>query len=150
MTLTERLTTDIAVAMKAKEPARLTALRMLKAALMNKDVEKGRPLGEAEEQQIVASLIKQRRDSVEQFRAGSREDLAAKEEAEIAVLEAYLPPPISADALEAAVDRALADTGAAGPKDVGRVMKAVMAALSDRTVDGRRINELVRQKLGAL
>ena len=149
MTLTERLTNDIAVAMKAKEPARLTALRMLKAALMNKDMEKGRPLGAAEEQQIVASLIKQRRDSVEQFRAGSREDLAAKEEAEIAVLEAYLPPAISADTLAAAVDRALADTGAAGPKDIGRVMKVVMAALSDRAVDGRRINELVRQKLGA-
>lgn len=150
MTLTERLTTDIAAAMKAKEPARLTALRMLKAALMNKEVEKVRPLGEGEEQQIVASLIKQRRDSVEQFRAGSREDLAAKEEAEIAILEGYLPPAISADALEAAVDRALADTGAAGPKDIGRVMKTVMAAFSDRTVDGRRINELVRQKLGAL
>ncbi len=149
MRLIDRLSTDIAAAMKAREPARLTALRMLKAALMNKEVEKVRALGEHEEHQVVSSLIKQRRDSIEQFRAGGREDLAAKEEAEIAILDTYLPPAVSADVIQAAVDRAVADTGASGAKDTGKVMKAVMATLSGQTVDGRRVNELVRQKLGA-
>lgn len=148
MSLTEQLTTDIASAMKARDPARLTALRMLKAALMNKEIEKARALGEAEEQQVVASLLKQRRDSIEQFRAGAREDLVVKEEAEILILETYLPPPIPPHALEAAIDQAVAHTGATGAKDIGRVMKAVMATLSGQTVDGRRVNELVRQRLG--
>jgi uncharacterized protein YqeY len=133
--------------MKAKDATRLTALRMLKTALMNKSIEKGRALEEAEEMQVVSSLVKQRRDSIEQFTAGGRTDLAAKEEAEIGVLETYLPPAPSIEELERAVSDAVAHTGATGPKDIGKVMKAVMAALAGKTVDGKKVNELVRAKL---
>ena len=149
MSLSDRLTRDIASAMKARESTRLTALRMLKTAVTNKAVERARPLDSGEEQQVVATLIKQRRDSIEQFRTGARHDLVAKEEEEIRVLETYLPPPVSAEALEEAVARAVAETGASSAKDVGKVMKAVMAALADQMVDGRRVNEMVRRKLGA-
>jgi uncharacterized protein YqeY len=147
MSLEQTLTTDIAAAMKAKDATRLTALRMLKTALTNKSIEKGRALEQAEEMQVVSSLVKQRRDSIEQFTAGGRSDLAAKEHQEIAVLEGYLPPAVSNEELERAVSDAVAQTGASGPKDVGKVMKAVMAALAGKTVDGKRVNELVRAKL---
>ena len=147
MSLEQTLTGDIGTAMKAKDATRLTALRMLKSALMNKSIEKGRALEGAEELQVVASLVKQRRDSIEQFNAGGRADLAAKEEAEIAVLETYLPPAVSSEELDQAVTKAITDTGATGAKDMGRVMKAVMAALSGKTVDGKKVNELVRTKL---
>jgi len=147
MSLEATLTTDIGVAMKAKDANRLTALRMLKAALMNKSIEKGRALESGEELQVVSTLVKQRRDSIEQFTAGNRPDLAAKEQAEITVLEAYLPPAVPADELERAVTDAIAATGATGPKDMGKVMKAVMAALGGKTVDGKKVNELVRGKL---
>jgi uncharacterized protein YqeY len=120
---------------------------MLKTALMNKSIEKGRALEGGEELQVVSSLVKQRRDSIEQFNAGGRGDLAAKEAAEIAVLEAYLPPAVSAEELEQAVAKAITDTGASGAKDIGKVMKAVMAVLSGKTVDGKKVNELVRTKL---
>jgi uncharacterized protein YqeY len=147
MSLEQTLTGDIGTAMKAKDATRLTALRMLKSALMNKSIEKGRALEGAEELQVVSSLVKQRRDSIEQFNAGGRADLAAKEEAEIAVLETYLPPAVSAEDLDQAVTKAITDTGATGAKDMGKVMKAVMAALSGKTVDGKKVNELVRTKL---
>ena len=147
MSLEQKLTGDIGTAMKAKEATRLTALRMLKSALMNKSIEKGRALEAAEELQVVSSLVKQRRDSIEQFNAGGRADLAAKEEAEIVVLEAYLPPAVSAEDLDQAVTKAISDTGASGAKDIGKVMKAVMAALAGKTVDGKKVNELVRTKL---
>jgi uncharacterized protein YqeY len=147
MALEQKLTADIGTAMKARDATRLTALRMLKSALMNKSIEKGRALEESEEMQVVSSLVKQRRDSIEQFTAGGRADLAAKEQAEIAVLETYLPPSVSNEELERAVSDAVAQTGATGPKDVGKVMKAVMAALSGKTVDGKKVNELVRGKL---
>lgn len=149
MTLMARISEDIAAAMRGKDQARLAPLRMAKAALMNREVEKGRALDEAEAQQVIASLIKQRRDSIEQFRKGGREDLAAKETAEIQTLESYLPPAMEAGAVEAAVDEAIAETGAATAKDMGRVMKAVMARLAGRAVDGKAVNELVRRKLGA-
>ena len=149
MTLTERITHDIAEAMKAREQARLSALRMVKAALMNGEVSKGRALEEAEAQQVLASLIKQRRDSIEQFRNAGRTDLVDKETAELGVLERYAPPAVSAADLERAVDGAIAETQAASPKDVGRVMKAVMSALAGTTVDGKAVNELVRKKLGS-
>jgi uncharacterized protein YqeY len=148
MKLIDRISTDIAAAMRAKNQATLAPLRMAKAALMNREVEKGRPLDEAESQQVIASLIKQRRDSIEQFTKGGRLDLATREEAEIAALESYLPPPIAAADLEREVDAAVAETGATTPKDMGRVMKAVMARLAGRTVDGRVVNELVRKRLG--
>jgi uncharacterized protein YqeY len=147
MTLEQKLTGDIGAAMKAKDTTRLTALRMLKTALMNKSIEKSRALESAEEMQVVGSLVKQRRDSIEQFTAGGRPDLAAKEQAEIAVLETYLPPAVSADELERAISDAVAETGASGAKDIGKVMKAVMAALAGKTVDGKQVNDLVRRKL---
>jgi uncharacterized protein YqeY len=134
--------------MKAHEPAKLGALRLLKTALVNRSVEKGRALEAAEEQQVVSTLLKQRRESAEQFRQANRMDLADHELAEIPILEAYLPAPADPAAVEAAVDRAIAETGATSPKDVGRVMKTVMAQLAGQTVDGRAVNELVRRKLG--
>ena len=149
MKLMERIAQDMTAAMKAKDQARLSPLRMAKAALMNREVEKGRALEDAEAEQVLASLIKQRRDSIEQFTKGGRQDLAARETAEISTLEAYLPPPIDSAELEAAVDAAVAETGATTAKDLGRVMKAVMNRLAGRTVDGRQINELVRRRLGA-
>jgi uncharacterized protein len=147
MSLEQKLTADIGAAMKAKDAIRLTALRMLKTALMNKSIEKGRALESGEELQVVSSLVKQRRDSIEQFTAGGRNDLAAKEQAEIVVLETYLPPAVSLEELDRAVTAAIAETGATGTKDIGKVMKAVMAALAGKTVDGKKVNELVRTKL---
>ena len=149
MPLTERLNADITAAMKAKDAPRLSALRMMKAAVMNKEVEKGRNLEDPEVVQVVSSLVKQRRDSIEQFSRGGRADLVEKETAEIAVLEQYLPPAATAEDVDAAVAAAIAETGAASPKDVGKVMKAVMPKLAGKHADGRAINEAVRRKLGA-
>jgi uncharacterized protein YqeY len=149
MSLMKKISEDMTAAMRAKDQARLAPLRMAKAALMNREVEKGRELDEAESQQVIASLIKQRRDSAEQFEKGGRQELAARETAEIATLEAYLPPPIDPAEIERAVDEAVAETGATSAKDLGRVMKAVMNRLAGRGADGRIINETVRRKLGA-
>jgi uncharacterized protein YqeY len=149
MTLTEQVNAAIATAMKAKDSARLSALRMMKAAIMNKEVEKGRTLEDAEVVQVVTSLVKQRRDSIEQFSKAGRTDLVDKETAEIAVLEAYLPPAATAEEIDAAVAAAIAETGAASAKDIGKVMKAVMPKLAGRTADGRVVNEAVRRTLGA-
>jgi uncharacterized protein YqeY len=147
MTLTEQITRDITEAMKARDQARLSALRMAKAALMNGEVAKGRALDDAEAQQVVASLLKQRRDSIEQFGKAGRQDLVDKETAEVTVLERYAPPSASAAELEQAVTAAIAETGATTPKDMGRVMKAVMSALGGKSIDGKAVNELVRKKL---
>jgi uncharacterized protein len=149
MTLNERVGTDITAAMKAKNAGRLSALRMLKAAIMNKGVEKGRDLDDAEVQQVIASLVKQRRDSIEQFGKAGRTDLVDKETAEVAVLEEYLPPAATAEEIDAAVAAAIAETGAASPKDMGKVMKAVMPKLAGKNADGRTINDAVRRKLGS-
>jgi hypothetical protein len=149
MTLIERISGDIAEAMRARDPARLGALRMAKAALMNAEVQRGRHLEEPEAQQVMMSLIKQRRDSIEQFRAGGRTDLADKEAAEITVLEKYVPPPVDPAEIDRAVEAAVADTGATSPKDLGRVMKAVMSRLAGRTVDGKAVSDAVRRRLGA-
>jgi len=127
---------------------RLGALRMLKAALMNRGVEKGHDLDDTESRQVVASLVKQRKDSIEQFTKGGRKDLADKETAEIRVLESYLPPSADPAIVERAVADAIAETGATSPKDMGRVMKAAMAKLAGQTVDGKVVNELVRKRLG--
>ena len=147
MSLEQQLTADIGAAMKARETLRLSALRMLKAALMNKSIEKGRALEPGEELQVVSSLVKQRRDSIQQFMAGGRTDLADKERAEIVVLEGYLPPSVSREEIEEAVTKAIADTAASGPKDIGKVMKAAMAAFPGKTVDGKAVNEVVRSRL---
>ena len=149
MKLFDRIGQDITAAMRAKDQARLAPLRMAKAALMNREVEKGRTLEEPEVEQVIASLIKQRRDSIEQFTKGGRPELAAREAAEITLLETYLPPPVDQAAIEAAVDAVVAETGASGAKDLGRVMKGVMSRLTGQTVDGKIVNQLVRQKLGA-
>jgi uncharacterized protein YqeY len=148
MTLMERISQDLTAAMRAREQQRLAALRMAKAALMNREVEKGRALDESESQQVIVSLIKQRRDSIEQFRQGGRQDLVDKEAAEISTLEVYLPPPVGPEEIDRAVTEAIAEAGGTSPKDLGKVMKAVMPKLAGRAVDGRTINELVRRKLG--
>ena len=121
---------------------------MLKAALMNREVERGRALDDNEARQVVASLVKQRKDSIEQFTKGGRKDLVDKEAAELHILEAYLPPAADSSVLNRAVTEAIAEIGAATPRDVGRVMKAAMAKLAGQTVDGKAVNELVREKLG--
>jgi len=149
MLLREQVNIDISAAMKAKEPLRLSALRMLKAAIMNKGVEKGHDLDDAEVLQVVSSLVKQRRDSIEQFSKAGRTDLVDKETAEIAVLENYLPPAASAADIDAAVAEAITETGATSVKDMGKVMKAVMPRLAGKNADGRTVNEAVRRKLGA-
>ena len=148
MKLIDRISEDIAAAIRARNQATLAPLRMAKAALMNREVEKGRPLDEAESQQVIVSLIKQRRDSIEQFTKGAREDLAAREAAEITMLEPYLPPPVDAGDVEREIDAAIAESGATQLKDMGRVMKGVMSRLAGRTVDGRVVSDLVRKKLG--
>ena len=137
----------IAAAMKTRERVTLDALRMLKTAITMRAVEKGRDLDERETQQVVATLVKQRRDSIDQFTKGGRQDLADKEAAEIAVLERYLPAAASPDDIARAVDAAAAEVGAAGPKDFGRVMKATMARLSGASVDGKVVSDAVRARL---
>ena len=133
--------------MRKHEAVRLSALRMLKAALVNREVERGRALDDAESLQVVASLVKQRKDSIEQFTKGGRQDLADKEAAEIRVLESYLPPTADRAEIDRAIADAIAETGAASVKDMGRVMKIAMAKLAGQSVDGKTVNERVRQKL---
>lgn len=149
MQLTDKVNAQITAAMKAKNAPRLSTLRMMKAAMMNKGVEKGRDLEDAEVLQVVSSLVKQRRDSIEQFSKAGRTDLAEKETAEIVVLEEYLPPAATAEEIDTAIAAAVTETGAASPKDIGKVMKAVMPKLAGKNADGRTINESVRRKLGA-
>lgn len=145
--LVDDVTKQIADAMRQKNQVTLAPLRMLKAALMNREVEKGRALDDAESLQVVAQLVKQRKDAVEQFRAGGRNDLADKEQAEIVFLERFLPPAADQAAVDAAIEAAVKETGAAGPKDMGKVMKAVMARLAGATVDGRAVSEAVKKRL---
>jgi len=145
----DQVSASIADALRQKQSVRLSALRMLKAALMNRSVEKKRDLDDAESLQVVNALVKQRRDAIEQFVKGGRQDLADKEAAEITVLETYLPPALDSAALDAVVRAAIDETGATSPKDMGRVMKAVMARLAGQTVDGKAVNELVRAKLSS-
>jgi uncharacterized protein YqeY len=149
MSLFTDVSAAITDAMRKQDAARLGPLRMLKAAFMNKSAEKGRDLDAAEERQVVTTLVKQRRDSIEQFTKGGRQDLVDKETAEITVLEAYLPPAVDPAVLDTAVTEAIAETGATSAKDMGRVMKAAMARLAGQTVDGKAVSELVRRKLGA-
>jgi uncharacterized protein YqeY len=146
-TLLEQVTTDITDAMRQKDQVALGPLRMLKAALMNREVEKKKALDEAESIQVVNSLVKQRRDAADQFTSGGRPELAAKEVAEIAFLQRYLPPAADEATIAAAIDGAIAETGAAGPKDMGKVMKAVTAKLAGLSADGRAVSEAVKKRL---
>jgi hypothetical protein len=145
--LVDEVSAAIADAMRKQERLRLSALRMLKAAFVNREIERGHALDDAEARQVVTSLVKQRRDSIEQFTKGGRPDLADKETAEVAILEAYLPPAADPAAIERAVSDAIAETGATSAKDMGRVMKAAMGRLAGQNVDGKVVNELVRKRL---
>ena len=147
MALIDELAGAIQAAMKAREQPRLDALRMLKTALTMKSVEKGRPLDEGESVQVVNALVKQRREAIEQFTRGGRQELAAKEAAEIAVLERYLPAAATAAEIDAAVDAAIAETQAGSLKDLGRLMKAALSRLAGKNVDGKAVNEVARRKL---
>ena len=146
--LIDDVSAGIADAMRKRDQVRLSALRMLKAALMNRAVEKARDLDDAESQQVVTSLVKQRKESIEQFTKGGRPDLVAKEAAELAILETLLPPAADPAVIERAVDDAIAETSATSPKDLGRVMKAAMAKLAGQNADGKTVNELARKRLG--
>ena len=147
MSLREKIIADLTGAMKAKDAGRLSTLRMVKANLMNRQIEKGGELTDDEVTKALQSLVKQRRDSIEQYEQAGRTELAAKEAAEIAHIEAYLPQAASPEEIGAAVDAAVAETGASSMKDMGNVMKAVMAKLSGRSADGKLISEAVKAKL---
>ena len=148
MSLKDRITSDLTAAMKSKEAARLSTLRMVKAAVQNREIEKGGPLTDEETVKVLQSLVKQRRDSVEQYEKAGRAELAEKERAEIAVIEEYLPRAATREEIERAVSEAVAETGATSMKEMGAVMKAAMARLAGRNADGRTVNEVVRSKLG--
>ncbi len=143
----QTIDSQIKAAMLARDAVRLGTLRLLKTAMVNKAVEKGRDLDDAESLQVAAALVKQRRDAIVQFEQGGRHDLADRDRAEIAVLEEFLPPPVGAADIERAVEEAVAATGASSAKDMGKVMKAVMAALAGTGVDGKAVNEAVRRRL---
>jgi len=147
MSLKDQIIADVTVAMKAKDAARTSTLRMLKAAIVNRQIEKGGELDDEELMKLLRSQIKQRRDSVEQYEKGGRQDLVDKERAEIAVIEGYLPQAASQDEIDEAVAAAIAETGAASIKEMGAVMKAVMPRLAGKNADGRAVSETVKKKL---
>src|SRR5215472_10128550 len=147
MGITAKVYQDLVAAMKARDELRLSVLRMMKTALKLKQVELSRPLEESEALSILRTLVKQRRESVEQFRQGGREALATKEEAEIKIVEEYLPAAASDDEIDAAVTAAISETGASTAKDLGKVMKAAMAKLAGKNVDGKRVSDKARAKL---
>lgn len=147
MGFAEKIQKELTEAMKARDELRLSVLRMLKTALHNRRIEKGAALDDAEALAVVKSLVKQRRESVEEYRKANRPELAAAEEKEIGILESYLPAAVSEDAIKAAVEEAVKETAAATPKDIGKVMKAVMGRFAGQNVDGKRVNELVRARL---
>jgi uncharacterized protein len=147
MPLIDRIQQDMVAAMKGREEARLSALRMIKAALMKQKVDSPKPLDEAAEMQLLKSLMKQRTDAAEMFRKGGREDQAAKEEAERALIETYLPAAAGEAEIEAAIAAALAETGVTSLKQMGVVMKAAQVRLAGKTVDGKSLSEKVRSRL---
>ena len=147
MTLQEKIQTHLADAMKSKEQLRLSVLRMMKTAVKNKEIDKMKPLDEGEVIAVLNTLVKQRKDSAEQFRNGGRSELAQKEEAEIKIIEEYLPAAASEDDIRQAIGEAIQETGASSIKDMGKVMKATMARLSGKTADGSRVSQLVKEKL---
>src|SRR6516164_9569245 len=140
MTLLEKIQSHLADAMKSKDQLRLSVLRMMKTAVKNKEVEKMKPLDEAEAIAVLNTLVKQRKDSAEQFRAGGREEMAQKEEAEIKIIEAYLPAAASEDEIRQAVGEAVREIGATSIKDMGKVMKATLTRLAGKTADGGRVS----------
>lgn len=149
MPLLDKIQKDMVDAMKAKAEARLGTLRMMKAALKKQEVDSMKPLDEPTEMQVMSTLIKQRRESADMFRKGGREELAVLEEAEIKLIESYLPATASQDEMEAAVAVAISETGATTPKQMGLVMKAAQARLAGKRVEGKELSELVKKKLSA-
>ncbi len=148
MSLKQRIVSDMTAAMKAKDAERTSTLRMVKAAVMNREIEKGDELSDEEMTKLLRSLVKQRRDSVEQYEKAGRAELAAKEQAEISVIEGYLPQAASRAEIEQAVEAAIAETGATTMREMGAVMKAAQARLAERNAEGRTISEIVKAKLG--
>lgn len=148
MSLKQQIISDLTVSMKAQDAPRTSTLRMVKAAMMNREIEKGGELDDEEMLKLLRSLVKQRRDSVEQYEKGGRKELADKETAEIGIIELYLPQAASQEEIEAAVSTAIAETGAGSMKDMGRVMKAAQATLKGKNADGRMLSETVKAKLG--
>ncbi len=147
MALLEQIQKDLTEAMRTKDPLRLSVLRMVKSALKNKEIEKIRPLEEAESIQVLQTLVKQRRESVEQFTRGGRVDLADKESKEIAIIEGYLPRAPSGAELDQAIQAAITETGATTPKEMGAVIKAVKVKLAGKTLDGKLLSDRVRDRL---
>lgn len=148
MSLKPQIISDLTASMKAQDALRTSTLRMVKAALVNREIEKGGELDDDEMQKLLRSLVKQRRDSVEQYEKGGRQDLADKEQAEITIIESYLPQAASRATIEAAVEAAISTTGATSMKDMGRVMKAAQANLAGQNADGKTVSEMVKAKLG--
>ncbi len=147
MSLLDTIVADLTAAMKAKEADKLSTLRMVKANMMNRKIEKGGELGDDEILKALQSLVKQRRDSIEQYEKAGRSDLAAKEASEIAVIQVYLPQGATAVEIEAAVAAAVAETGASSMKDMGTVMKAAMSHLAGKSADGKMVSDAVKAKL---
>ena len=147
MTLQEKIQAHLAEAMRSKDSLRLSTLRMMKAAVQNKEIDKMKALEEGEVIAVFTTLVKQRKDSVEQFRKGGREELAQKEEAEIKIIEEYLPAAASEEDIRSAIDGAIQETAASSMKDMGKVMKATMTKLAGKTAYGARVSQLVKEKL---
>jgi len=149
MTIQEKIQEDIKQNMRLKDALRLDVLRGMKAAIKHKEIEKIRALEESEVFQVLHTLVKQRRDSIDQFKKGGRVDLAAREEDELKILESYLPPAVSEQEITQLVGETIAELQAVGPKDIGRVMKAVMGKFAGKIVDGKQVNEQVRAQLAS-
>jgi uncharacterized protein YqeY len=147
MSLRDRLTEDLKSAMKARDQLRMDVIRMIKAAVLNKEVEVKKDLDDAEMSRIMTTMIKQRKESVEQYEKGNRAELAAKERQEISIIESYLPKAVSSQQLTEIVETVIRETGAGSLKDMGAVMKGVMARLAGQPVDGKHVSDLVRSKL---
>jgi uncharacterized protein YqeY len=148
MSLIDQIQKDITAAMKAREEQRLSTLRMVKTALKNREIDKMAPLDDREAQQVLSTLVKQRKDSVEQFTKGGRQEMADKEAAEIVLIEAYMPKAAGEDQIAAEVKAVIAEMGSPAMKDMGAVMKNVMARFSGVRVDGKQVSEAVKRELG--
>lgn len=147
MKLRDKINGDLTAAMKIKDPLRLSVLRMMKTAVKNKEIELRAELDDSQVIPVLATLIKQRKDSIEQFTSGGRVDLADKEAAEIKIIEEYLPTAVSAGEIETTVEEVIRETGASSPKDIGAVMKQCMARFAGKLVDGKSVNAAVRRRL---
>ncbi len=147
MTLGKKIVSDLTASMKAQDTARTSTLRMVKSAIMNRQIEKGGKLDDEEISKLLKSLVKQRRDSIEQYQKAGRQELADKEAAEIDVIEAYLPKAASREEIEEIVAEVITSTGASSMKDMGAVMKGTQAALAGKNADGRLVSEVVKSKL---